>query len=433
MSPETAPGPQVPPSTGAPALDEARTVLERCDVLAAVSSSDTGITRVYLSPEHARVNEMAGRWMEQAGMTTWRDAAGNQRGRYEGAEPGAPALLLGSHLDTVPDAGRYDGILGVLLAIAVVERLNAEGVRLPFAVEVLAFGDEEGTRFGTALLGSRAVAGTWDDAWWQLADAEGVSLRDAFVAFGLDPEAVGEAAPPRDSVVGYLEAHIEQGPYLEEADRALAVVSSIAGARRFELTMTGVAGHAGGVPFHRRHDALAGASEVVLAVERLARDAGCIATVGRLEAFPGGVNVIPGLVEFSLDLRAEHDDRRDEVWAAIQAAAAETAATRGLTFEAHETHAASAVVASAHLAEVVRDGIVATGDADPMTLFSKAGHDAMAVAELTDWAMLFVRCGNGGISHHPDEIVTEGDVAVALDAFDAAVRALAARHAGADA
>ena len=404
---------------------EARTVLERCDALAAVSSSATGIERVYLSLEHARVNEMAGEWMVQAGMTTWQDAAGNQRGRYEGTEPGLPALLLGSHLDTVPDAGRYDGILGVLLGIAVVERLAATGTRLPFAIEVLAFGDEEGTRFGTALLGSRAVAGTWQPAWWSLVDAAGTTLREAFREFGLDPDRVGDAAHDPTDVVGYLETHIEQGPYLEEADRALAVVSSIAGARRFELTLTGVAGHAGGVPFHRRHDALAGASEIVLAVERLARDADCVATVGRLQAFPGGVNVIPGLVEFSLDLRGEHDDRRDDVWAGIQSVAAEVGERRGLTFAVDETHRAPAVVASPRLRGFVRDGIAATGDLDPMVLFSKAGHDAMAVAELTEWAMLFVRCGNGGISHHPDEIVTLADVAVALDAFEAAVRAVA--------
>ena len=430
MSPAVPAAAQSAPA-GRPVSDphpsDARTILDRCDELAAVSSTPHGITRVYLSPEHARVNALAADWMTAAGMTTWQDSAGNQRGRYEAAEPGAPAILLGSHLDTVPDAGRYDGILGVLLAIAVVERLHRAGTRLPVAVEVAAFGDEEGTRFGTALLGSRALAGTWDDAWWQLVDESGTTLRDAFTAFGLDPAAVGDAAPPRGSVVGYLEAHIEQGPYLLEADRALAVVSSIAGARRFELTMTGVAGHAGGVPFHRRHDALAGASEVVLAVERLARDADCVATVGRLEAFPGGVNVIPGLVEFSLDLRGEHDDRRDEVWAAIREVAAEVGERRGLAFAAHETHSAPAVVASPALRDVVRDGIAATGDADPMVLFSKAGHDAMAVAELTDWAMLFVRCGNGGISHHPDEIVTLADVAVALDAFEASVRALAER------
>jgi len=412
---------------------DAALVLERCDVLAAVSSSATGIERVYLSPEHARVNELAAGWMTQAGMATWQDAAGNQRGRYEGSEPGAPALLLGSHLDTVPDAGRYDGILGVLLGIAVVGRLAAEGTRLPFAIEVIAFGDEEGTRFGTALLGSRAVAGTWLREWWSLVDAAGTTLREAFRTFGLDPDRVGDAAHDRADVVGYLEAHIEQGPYLEEADRALAVVSSIAGARRFELTLTGVAGHAGGVPFHLRHDALAGASEVVLAVERLARDAGCIATVGRLQAFPGGVNVIPGLVEFSLDLRGEHDDRRDGVWRDVQAVAAEVGERRGLTFAVDETHSAPAVVASPRLRGFVRDGIVAAGDADPMVLFSKAGHDAMAVAELTEWAMLFVRCGNGGISHHPDEIVTLADVAVALDALEAAVRAFAASAASSSA
>jgi allantoate deiminase len=400
-------------------------ILERCDVLARETSSDTGIERVYLSPEHAAVNRLAGEWMHEAGLTTWLDAAGNQRGRFEGATPGLPALLLGSHLDTVPNAGRYDGILGVLLAIAVVDRLRSSGAPLPFAVEVCAFGDEEGTRFGTALLGSRAVAGTWDDAWWDLHDKDGVTLREAFVEFGLDPAAVGEAAQRSGDVVGYLETHIEQGPYLEEADRPLAIVSSIAGARRFSLVLTGEAGHAGGVPFHRRHDALAGASEVVLAVERLARDNGAIATVGRLQAFPGGVNVIPGRVEFSLDLRAETDEVRDGVFAEIQAVADEVCERRGLRFDIDETHSAPAVVAARDLQEVIGRGIEATGDASPMTLFSKAGHDAMAIAELTDWAMLFVRNGRGGISHHPDETVTVDDVAVALDAFEAAVLGLA--------
>ncbi|WP_423921641.1 allantoate amidohydrolase [Frigoribacterium sp. 2-23] len=409
--------------------DEAALILARCDELATHTSLPGGVERVYLSPHHASVNRLAARWMTEAGMTTWQDAAGNQCGRYEGFDPGAPALLLGSHLDTVRDAGRYDGILGVLLAIAVVDRLKRAGVRLPFAVEVLAFADEEGTRFGATLLGSRAAAGTWDTAWLDLVDADGITMRDAFTAFGLDPDRVAEAARTTADTVGYLEAHIEQGPYLEEADRALAVVSSIAGARRFALTLTGVAGHAGGVPYHRRHDALAGAAEIVLAVEKEARDRDCIATVGHLQAYPGGVNVIPGRVEFSLDLRGEHDDRRDEVWLAIQATTAEVCARRGLTIEATETHAADAVVADPRLRDVIRDGIAATGDTDPMTLFSKAGHDAMAMADLTPWAMLFVRCGNGGISHHPDEIVDAADVAIALDAFEAAVRGVASEGA----
>lgn len=404
---------------------DARAILERCEVLARETSSPDGIERVYLSPEHRAVNRLAAGWMQDAGLQTRTDEAGNQRGRLEGRILGLPALLLGSHLDTVPNAGRYDGILGVMIAIAAVDRLRAKGVDLPFAIEVLAFGDEEGTRFGTALLGSRAVAGTWDDTWWELRDARGVSLREAFVEFGLDPDRVGEAAYRADDVVGYLEVHIEQGPYLEEADRSLAVVSSIAGARRFALTLHGEAGHAGGVPFHRRHDALAGASELVLAVERLARDAGCIATVGRLQAFPGGVNVIPGRVEFSLDLRGETDTARDAVWAAFLAAADEVGERRGLSLTLDETHNAPAVVAAPRLQDHVRTGIQGTGDSDPMVLFSKAGHDAMAVADLTDWAMLFVRNGHGGISHHPDEIVTEADVAVALDAFEGAILALA--------
>ncbi|WP_207402386.1 allantoate amidohydrolase [Rathayibacter sp. SD072] len=403
---------------------DAAAIMERCDLFAAVSSTRGAIERVYLSPEHARVNAMAAAWMEEAGMRSWQDAAGNQCGRYEGATPGQPALMLGSHLDTVIDAGRYDGILGVMLAIGVVSRLNAAGVRLPFAIEVVAFGDEEGTRFGTALLGSRAVAGTWDERWWELEDAQGTTLVEAFHEFGLDPSRISTAARAADDLLGYLEAHIEQGPYLEEADRALGVVSSIAGARRFAVTLTGKAGHAGGVPFDRRRDALAGAAEAVLAVERIARDNGCIATVGRLEAFPGAVNVIPGRVEFSIDLRAEFDDVRDRVWDGIQHAMSESAGRRRLSLTVEETHGAPAVVASAALQDVIREGIRATGDEEPMVLFSKAGHDAMAIAELTDYAMLFLRC-EGGVSHHPEENVTEADVAVALDAFEAAVHAFA--------
>ncbi|TCL80341.1 MULTISPECIES: allantoate amidohydrolase [unclassified Rathayibacter] len=408
---------------------DAAAIMARCDELAAVSSTRGAIERVYLSPEHARVNAMAARWMEDAGMRTWQDAAGNQCGRYEGATPGLPALLLGSHLDTVPDAGRYDGVLGVMLAIAVVSRLNAAGTRLPFAVEVVAFGDEEGTRFGTALLGSRAVAGTWDEHWWELEDAHGTTLVEAFHEFGLDPSRISTAARDAADVLAYLETHIEQGPYLEEADRALGVVSSIAGARRFALTLTGKAGHAGGVPFDRRRDALTGAAEAVLAVERIAREHGAIATVGRLEAFPGAVNVIPGRVEFSLDLRAEFDDVRDTVWDGIEHSMSESARRRRLALTVEETHGAPAVVAADWLQDVVRTGIRATGDEEPMVLFSKAGHDAMAIADLTEYAMLFVRC-EGGVSHHPEENVTEADVATALDAFEAAVHAFAEARAG---
>jgi len=413
----------------------AATVLERCDELAGHSSLPDGlIERVYLSPEHRAVNTLAAGWMRDAGMATWQDAAGNQCGRLEGATPGLPALLLGSHLDTVPSAGRYDGILGVLTAIAVVERIQTSGRALPFALEVVAFGDEEGTRFGTALLGSRALAGTWLDAWWELTDEAGTTLHDAFVDFGLDPAAITAAARTSNDFVGYLETHIEQGPVLEERDLPLGIVSSIAGARRFQITITGKAGHSG-TPWTHRRDALAGASEAIVAIERIARDADLIATVGHLEVFPDAVNVIAGRAEFSLDLRGRFDADRDGVWQQIEALLEEICAARGLHVAVHQTHSAPAAHCSDRLRGVIAAGIRAAGGtagttadvSEPLELLSMAGHDAMAVAHLTEIGMLFVRCA-GGVSHHPDESVTEADVAQALDAFEAAVLALAAGH-----
>jgi allantoate deiminase len=399
-------------------------VLRRCDILATHSASISGIDRSYLTTEHADVNWVVGEWIAAAGMRAWQDAAGNQRGTLPGPTPDAPVLLLGSHLDTVPGAGRYDGILGTLMAIAVVGRIVDSGVTLPFGIEVLGFADEEGTRFGRTLLGSCAVAGTWDDSWWDLTDARGISLRDAFVAFGLDPDRIGDAAMDPGRIIGYLEAHIEQGPLLQDAGRALGVVRGIMGARRFELTMTGEAGHAGGMPYGRRRDALLGASEVVTAVETLARDAGAIGTVGKLRAFPGAMNVIPGRVEFSLDLRAETDELRDRVWLEIEETARKAAAARNLEFDVHELHEAPATQVGDGLAAAIEAGIRSTGDASPMVVLSKAGHDAMAIASLTDYAMLFIRCKDG-VSHHKDEDVRADDVALGLDAFEAAVLDLA--------
>jgi allantoate deiminase len=333
--------------------------------------------------------------------------------------------VLGSHIDTVPDAGKYDGPLGVLLAIEVARSLAGEAGALPFALEVVAFSDEEGTRFGNALSGSRAFAGAWDEAWWEYADRDGTTLREASVAFGLDPRNIGDAARrPRD-LVAYLEAHIEQGPYLERAGLPLGVVSSIASARRFALEITGHAGHAGGTPYELRRDALVGAAELVVEIERIGQDLDVIATVGRLQAYPGGVNVIPGKVELSLDLRAELDDDRDDAWARIQEAAEEIAAIRDLEWSATEFYRADGVACADELMEAVETGIRAAGVDDPLTLWSRAGHDAMAVADVAPIGMLFVRNGRNGVSHSPDEIVAVGDVALAFDAFLAAVRALA--------
>ena len=406
-------------------MGDAQRILERSNELATISADPEHLVRVHLSKEHKAANELVASWMEEAGLSTWQDAAGNQCGRLEGREPDLPALLLGSHIDTVPDAGRYDGMLGVLLAIEVVRRLRGRASELPFAIEVVAFSDEEGTRFGNALMGSRAFAGTWDEEWWNLNDEDGITLFEAFQDFGLDPARLPGAFRRPEQFVGYLEAHIEQGPWLEDADKALGVVTSIAGARRFELTMVGKAGHAGGSPYDRRRDALVGASELVVEIERISKERRVIGTVGKLEVFPGGVNVIPGRVEFSLDLRAEFDDDRDAALRLIRDAAKEIAARRKLEFHYEELYRADAVVCDLDLRAAVEAGIRATGDEEPMAIWSRAGHDGMAVVAVAPIAMLFIRC-KGGVSHHPDEFVTKADVAVALDAYEAAVLALAA-------
>jgi len=405
-------------------------VLARCSELDLISASPKWLERTHLTPEHQLANALVVPWMERAGLTAWQDAAGNICGRREGREPGLPALLLGSHLDTVPDAGSFDGMLGVVMAIAVVERLGSRVDRLPIAIEVVGFSDEEGARFGKALLGSQAVAGTWDEDWWDLRDRDGVTLHQAFVDFGLDPRLVGEAARRPEELVGYLEAHIEQGPYLEDADASLGYVTTIAGARRFRVSITGEARHAGGTPYERRRDALVGASEAITAVERIAKADGTIATVGRIEVQPGAVNVIPGRADLSLDLRAATDAERDRSWAAIEAEVERICAVRGLRLEVTETHNAPAAPCAAWLQRAIVAGIASVDNgpvAEPMGLWSRAGHDAMAMAAITDIGMLFLRC-HDGISHHPDESVREIDVARGLDAFERAVLEVAASY-----
>lgn len=418
----------------------ARRVMARCDELARVTAAPGTVERVYLSPEHARVNRLAAEWMRELGMRTRQDAAGNQVGRLDRVAgdrlvPDEPALVLGSHLDTVLDAGRFDGIVGVLMALEVARLLRAplgddrHGVTLPFALEVIAFSDEEGTRFGKALLGSSAVAGLWREEWWALTDAEGTTLRQAFLEFGLDPARISEAARRPDQLVGYLEAHIEQGPELDRRGESLAVVSSIASARRFQLVVEGEARHAGGTPYDMRRDALLGASEAALAVERIcAAEHHIIGTVGQLEAFPGAVNIVPGEAHLSLDLRGEFDGERDRVWEQISHELDGIMGRRHLRWRAREIHSAPAVMCAPLLQDVVREGIAsALPDApdEPSTLFSPAGHDGMSIGAVTDVGMLFLR-NPDGISHHPDESVSGADVALGIRALAESVLALAA-------
>jgi allantoate deiminase len=388
-------------------------LLARLDDLARFTDEPGALTRLYLSPAHKAATRQVAAWMEEAGMAAAVDPVGNVAGRYEGERPGLPAVLLGSHIDTVRNAGRYDGNLGVLAAIQAVAELNAKAERLPFAIEVLAFGDEEGVRFPTALAGSRAVAGTFDPATLDARDEDGVTVRDALSAFGCDPAAIPGIARRPGQAFAYVEVHIEQGPVLEAEDLPVGVVTAINGASRFKVEVTGEAGHAGTVPMGLRKDALAATAEMVLAVERRASATpDLVGTVGRLDVAPGAVNVIPGSARFTIDLRAPDDAIRTEAAADIEVHFRDIAARRGVGLAVERTYDEPARVCDAALitqlsAAVERAGI------RPRRLPSGAGHDGLAMAALCPIGMLFVRC-KGGISHNPAESITAQDAGTAV-------------------
>jgi hydantoinase/carbamoylase family amidase len=364
--------------------------------------------------------------MEAASMTTHLDPIGNVVGRYEGSEPGAPALLIGSHLDTVCDAGRFDGVLGVVCGIAAVERLAAAGVRLPFAVEVVGFADEEGVRYGAAFLGSKALAGSFDPRYLELVDGDGITMAAAVSAVGGDPDGIVRCARNPAGLLGYCEVHMEQGPVLEAEGLPVAVVSAIAGQTRVQVVITGEAGHAGTVPMDRRRDALAGAAELVLEVERTGRlVGGLVATVGELTPSPGAANVVPGRVVLSIDVRHPDDARRLAAADSLRGAARRIAADRGLELRWETVQETDAAATAAELGEVLAAAVEDLG-LPARRLVSGAGHDAAVMAALTPACMLFVRCG-GGISHNPDEDVSEEDIAVAIDVLDRFLRRLAGR------
>jgi allantoate deiminase len=389
----------------------ARRICDRCDSLARHSEQEDGLTRVFLSPEQRAASDLVRGWMAEAGMDTRVDAIGNVVGRYEGERPGLPCLMLGSHLDTVRDAGRYDGMLGVVTAIECVADLSHRAARLPFAVEVIGFADEEGVRFSATLLGSRAVAGTFDPAWLDKPDQDGVTMGSALKASGFDPARVGDAARRRDDVLAYVELHIEQGPVLEAEGLPVGVVTAISGGNRFNVEVTGMAGHAGTVPMPLRRDALAAAAECALAVERIARGMPeVVGTVGRVEALPGAINVIPGKARFTLDARAPGDELRQRAVDAMRAEFAGVAARRDVTIVLAPIWEARTAACSAALQRQLTEAVHAEG-VRVHHLPSGAGHDGMAIIAIAPIGMLFVRC-KGGISHHPAEAVTVGDVEI---------------------
>ena len=390
----------------------AATVLERCDALAAFSEEPGRLTRRFATDALRQAGEAVAGWMRAAGMTVRRDAIGNVCGRYEGGTDAT--LLMGSHLDTVRDAGRYDGMLGVLVAIACVERLHDAGRTPPFTIEVMGFADEEGVRYGTAYLGSGIVAGRFEPDYLDRSDADGVGMADAIRAFGGDVEGLTAARRDPTGVIGYCEVHIEQGPVLEAEGLPVGVVSAIAGQTRARLTFEGAAGHAGTVPMSLRRDALCAAAEWIVAVEAEARgEPGLVATVGELAAEPGASNVIPGRAVLSLDLRHGDDAAREAARERLRQLATAIGAARNVVADFSVVQETSAVACDPELSDLLAEAVAGAGH-HVERLPSGAGHDAAVLAAIAPVAMLFVRCA-GGISHNPAEAVAPADVAAAVD------------------
>ena len=386
-------------------------VITRCQRLASFSDDSHSTRRTFLSPPMRECHEEISRWMEPLGAQVRIDAAGNFRGIYPAVQPNAPRLLIGSHLDTVPNAGAYDGILGVVLGIGLLEELR--GRRLPFAIEVVGFSEEEGVRFGTPFIGSRALVGRLDQQLLNIQDARGISVGRAIEEFGLNPGEIPQAELAADTL-GYLEFHIEQGPVLEKMNLPLAAVEAIAGQSRLGFTFLGQANHAGTTPMHLRCDAIAGAAEWIGTVERVAQQIpGLMATVGKIEAKPGATNVIAGEVGMTLDVRHGTDAVRVRAVEDLICRAKEIALRRGLSVQETVLLNQPAMAMSSFLTSEIEKAIVKTG-CQPHRMVSGAGHDAMIMAEKFPSAMIFLRTP-GGISHDPAESVAREDAEKALD------------------
>jgi allantoate deiminase len=413
------------------AFELAQTVMARCDALAACTEEPGRITRRYGTQALAEAQALVSGWMRAIGLTVRRDAVGNLLGRWSPVRATAgssdakrPVLLLGGHLDTVRNAGRYDGTLGVLAGLAVVERLQASHAWLPFELEVIAFADEEGTRFHTAYLGSRGFLGALDAATLARSDEAGISVAEAIRTFGGDPKLASSGARPPGDLIGYVEAHIEQGPVLERRGLPAGVVAAIAGQTRATLTFAGEAGHAGTVPMELRRDALCAAAELILRAEELARrTAGLVATVGQVTVEPGVSNVIPGTAVVSLDLRHADDATRHEALGTVLAEAHAIGARRQIEVT-HDVVCDNASVRCDDRLIHHLEGAIASLGLEVARLVSGAGHDAAVLAEAMPVGMLFVRCA-GGVSHHPAEAVAVEDVAVAIEVLARFVARLA--------
>jgi allantoate deiminase len=405
----------------------ARQAMDRMDALARISEEPGRLTRSFGSAAMRQANDLVGSWMREAGMSTREDAVGNLIGHHPGTASDAKTLLLGSHLDTVRDAGKFDGPLGVIAAIAAVQELNQRKAELPFAIDVIGFADEEGVRFQSTYLGSRALAGTLADRDLARTDDAGVPVAEAIRRFVENPAPVTSARRDSMELLGYLEIHIEQGPVLEQLGESVGIVTAIAGQTRARATFAGCAAHAGTTPMDSRRDALCGAAELVSTVEQAGRmKPGLVATVGRLDVQPGASNVIPGMAELTVDIRHAEDSIREAAVAAIAAQARRIAESRGLESGWDVIQSLPAVRCDAALSELLEAAVLRHQSQSPR-LASGAGHDAVALAAITPVAMLFVRCKDG-VSHHPKESVNAQDVSVSIAVLREFLQLLAAKH-----
>lgn len=409
----------------------AATVMARADRLGSISEDAGRLVRRPLTGPARDAEDLVASWLTEAGATVTRDAVGNVFGRLENAGNGGPALVIGSHVDTVRDAGRYDGPLGVLLGIAAMAYLAAredEGdPGLPFALEVVAFAGEEGVRFAAPFLGSRFATGTLPDEWLARADDEGITLAGAICDAGGNPDAPPRARYRGADVVAYIEPHIEQGPVLDLAGEALGAVEAIVGQERLRLAFTGQANHAGTTPMPARRDALAGAAEAILVAERVARDVpGLVATVGEIAVAPGAANVIPGAATITMDIRHADDSVRVSAVGSILEAARQAAASRDLDLVVTPEMEVAATPCHGAVTAAIQAAARRTGMGPLRVMTSGAGHDAMVMSSVAPIGMLFVR-SPGGISHHPSESALGGDVLAALRVLIATVDEVATK------
>lgn len=398
-------------------------LMTRIEALAAVSDHPDHLTRLYLSPSHVKAVPLVCKWMREAGMTVRLDGAGTLHGTYASSTPDAPLLVLGSHIDTVANAGKFDGNLGVFSAIAVVAELNRLKIHLPFTLEVVAFGDEEGVRFPTTLCGSRALAGRFDPRCLDDVDKDGITRRKALIDFGVNPTEISKETLNPSNCLGYVELHIEQGPVLEAKDLPVGIVTAINGASRGHVIVDGVAGHAGTLPMHMRRDALACAAEIMLAIENIAKNTpDLVATVGTIEVPDGATNVVPRRVKFSLDIRAPEDSTRHEAIQKLETALKDISARRGTTAVLDLNYDAQATACDAELQAGLARAIEQCG-VSPFHLPSGAGHDAMAFRGRYPVAMLFIR-SKDGISHNPAEYSSPADIGLGAEVLFNFVKSL---------